>query len=119
MSENNPPLIESIRSGSNISPILAKLVVDIGTTILVGWVSGFEVLFRIHENWATSTPFTALGFVLSGAALIYLPQGKRGRKIAIGIALLLLLAMIYIISAHLFIGARESVDRCFGQPGGS
>ena len=59
--------------GSTLSGIFSVLL---GSTVLVGWYSGTEILIQIRPEFAPMQYNTALGFLLFGLALLGTISGK-------------------------------------------
>ena len=52
-----------------LAVLAGALVFLVGTFVLLGWTLDLDVLKRVAPGWAAMAPLTALGFMLSGAAL--------------------------------------------------
>ncbi len=88
MSENRPSYIAYLQKpepfdGSligeaclSIAAGLGLFAVTVGTIVLLGWTFDFSILESLHSNWIAMKANTAIGFVLSGAAL-YLSARRR------------------------------------------
>lgn len=96
---NDSPLPEP---WTNVSTTMAKLLGGFAVVVLLGWVFGFEVLTRWNLTWAATTPYTATGFALSALAVLFLGQGERGRRKAVGLALTLGGGAILVLGDHIF-----------------
>ena len=85
----------------------------LGLAVLLGWHFGYLQLIQVFP--AVAAPMqrlTALGFLLSGVALIFLERGRR-RTAAI-LELLVFLVALLIIFEYVF-GVNLGIDELFGR----
>ncbi len=52
----------------------------VGLLVLLGWAGQSEPLMRVLPGLATMNPFTAIGFVMAGLALVWLRRPPAGRS---------------------------------------
>lgn len=72
-----------------------------GGLVLVGWALDVEVLKRILPGLVAMNPVTALAFVLAGASLLLVGEGRgivAGRALALVVALVGLLKLVEVFS---------------------
>ncbi|HET9791461.1 MAG TPA: hypothetical protein VFR08_09190, partial [Candidatus Angelobacter sp.] len=85
----------------------------LGVAVLLGWHFGYLPLIQVFPAIAAPMQrLTALSFVLSGAALIFLTRG-RTRTAAI-LELLVFLVALLVIFEYLF-GINLRIDEMFGR----
>ena len=76
-----------------IGQVLAACVIAIGTTVLLGWVLGLEMLTGLRPGAHPMKANTAVGLILAGAALLLAPSTRRWAgplRLALGGAVLAL-----------------------------
>lgn len=67
----------------------------LGVTTLVGWSTGNVLLVRIRPDWTPMVVNTAIGFILSGAALLAAGSTQRlARRVASALALVVVLLAV-------------------------
>jgi len=99
------PRLVTLAAGS-VSAVL-------GVAVLLGWHFGYLPLIQVFP--AVAAPMqrlTALGFLLSGAALIFLARGRR--RTAAALELLVFLFALLVIFEYLF-GINLGIDEIFGR----
>lgn len=79
-------------------PIVGTLTLGIGVLVLAGWVAGLQVLTTFGVEGQPMTANSALGFILSGVAMLLLkttrPHLRWGAQILIAIVVALALATL-------------------------
>ena len=96
-----------------VTLLAGVLSVILGMAVLLGWHFGYLPLIQVFPAIAAPMQrLTALGFILSGFALIFLARGRR-RTAAI-LELLVFLVALLVIFEYLF-GINLGIDELFGR----
>lgn len=97
---------------SRISLAAGALSATLGTAVLVGWWLGYLPLIQVFPSVAAPMQrMTALGFLLSGLALIFAAQGRR--RIS-GLLQLLILVMSVLVILEYVLGLNLGIDELLG-----
>lgn len=85
------------------SQVLAMSGAAIGAVVFFAWILGIEVLKRIHPEWVTMKPNTALCIILSGAAIALCGRGGESwrRRTAQACAVIVGGVGVYTLGTHL------------------
>ncbi len=100
-------LVNVIRLALILSTIL------LGLAVMVGWIISSQALVQIHHNFVPMQMNTAIGFLMTGVALLCTLEGwKRLGVVASGVVLLLgVLTLLQYIS-----GGNLGIDQLFIKP---
>lgn len=56
-----------------VAPLIGILTIFVGGMVLVGWTFDITLLKSIRPDWVSMKPNTAIGFVLTGFAILFAP----------------------------------------------
>jgi len=107
----NPDSHNRLNMWINAFPRLAgAIAVATGTTVIVGWIFGIEILKSLHPGMVSMKANAALAFILAGTSLLLLHSSAKSMKMKRVAQSLALLVIV--------IGLLTSIEYAFGWNAG-
>ncbi len=116
---NVPTLSTSRPAGGTFPRVIGAVVAAVGALVLAGWALGIPLLSSVIPGGVTMKANTALGFILSGGALLLIQQGRGWARRVARIAAFLAGALALLTLTEYATGGNFGIDEILFPDTGS